>query len=104
MMRNSGLDPAEIGKIRDVFSRYPQIQQVILYGSRAMGNFCPSSDIDLALKGDGLDLSLLGRLDSELDDLLLPYKIDLSIYCRIRSEKLIRHIDKEGLVFFSRDT
>ena len=33
----------------DVFSRYPEIETVFVYGSRTKGNFRPGSDIDLAL-------------------------------------------------------
>ncbi|WP_197904747.1 nucleotidyltransferase domain-containing protein [Desulfosarcina alkanivorans] len=51
-----------------------------MYGSRAKGNFKPGSDIDLTLKVNRLNLHLLNKISLELDDLLLPYTVDLSIY------------------------
>jgi predicted nucleotidyltransferase len=42
-----GLKDETIQKICDVFTRYPQVEKAILYGSRAKGNFHNGSDIDL---------------------------------------------------------
>jgi len=63
---------------------------VILYGSRARGNYRNGSDIDLALVGKELDLTTLFKVETELDDLLLPYKIDLSIHHKIENPDLFR--------------
>jgi len=80
-----GLSAATLARICATLARFPQVEQGVLYGSRAKGNFKPGSDIDLTLRGDGLTLSLLGDIDAALDDLLLPYEIDLSIYGTARS-------------------
>lgn len=52
------------------------------------------------LVGESLTLSDLFKIETELDDLLLLYKIDLSVYHKIENQELIRHIDRIGLVFF----
>ena len=97
-----GLSEKAIGVIRDVFAKHPQIEQAILYGSRAKGNYRNGSDIDLVLVGPGLDLSQLFKIELELDDLMLPYKIDLSAYHKIENQELIGHIDRVGVMFFER--
>jgi len=74
-----GLKEQTIEGICGVFARHPLVEKAMLYGSRAMGNFKPGSDIDLALFGESLTSLELGLIDEELDDLLLPYQIDLSI-------------------------
>lgn len=74
----------------------------MLYGSRAKGNFKPGSDIDLTLRGAGLTLSLLGDIDAALDELLLPYQIDLSIYDQIGHAELVAHIDRVGRVIYQK--
>jgi len=74
----------------------------LLYGSRAKGNFKPGSDIDLTLRGEGLTLSLLGDIDAALDDLLLPYEIDLSIYEQLDHAELVAHIDRVGRVIYQK--
>ena len=83
-----GLSEVEINKINSVFEKYEQIKKVILYGSRAIGNFKPSSDIDLTLVTDTTDLSFLFKIENQIDDLLLPYKVDLSIYALLDNENL----------------
>ena len=102
-MKNTGLDIADINKIKDVFFHYQELEKVILYGSRAKGNFKPASDIDLTLIGEDINLTLLQSIESELDDLLLPYKFDLTIYKRITNTELTSHIDRIGIVIFSRE-
>lgn len=75
-----GLSEDVVAKIKSVFAKYPQIKKVVLYGSRAKGNFRDGSDIDLSLGGDDIQFSLLQKIELELDDLLLPYTFDLSAY------------------------
>jgi len=99
-----GLKASAIRQINDVFARYGTVWEVILYGSRAKGNFKPGSDIDLTLKGEGLNLQTLNRIDFDLDDLLLPYTFDLSIYSQIDNIDLIEHIERVGVAFYKRET
>ena len=96
-----GLRQTDIEQIQDVFKKHPDIQAAILYGSRALGNHRTGSDIDLTLKGD-LSTSQLFQLEQELDDLLLPYKIDLSIFNTIKNLDLIDHINRVGKVFYEK--
>ena len=95
----SGLDLSVIEKIRGVFAGYPQIERVLLYGSRAKGNYRAGSDIDLTLIGEQLTMSHLMQIENELDELLLPYKIDLSLLHKIESRELTDHIERVGVVF-----
>jgi len=98
-----GLKDETIEKIFEVFKKFSQIEEVILYGSRAKGNSKPSSDIDLTLKGEAISIKELNRIDLVLDDLLLPYKFDLSIYQHIDNPDLIEHINRVGKVFYKKD-
>jgi len=79
---------------------YPQISEVIFFGSRAKGNYKIGSDIDLTIFSDEMDLQTLHKIELELDDLLLPYKVDLSIYNDLKSEDLKEHIKRVGIIFF----
>lgn len=92
----TGLSPETINKIVGVLRRHRLIQKAVLYGSRAMGNFKPSSDIDLTLVGSDLNSNDLLKIAGELDDLLLPYKIDLSLMHEISDPKLLDHIRRVG--------
>lgn len=97
-----GLSEQTIAKICAVFAKHPAIDKAVLYGSRAKGNFKPGSDIDLSLHGDGLFLRELGTINTELDDLLLPYTIDLLIFDDLDHAKLRDHIERVGVVFYQR--
>lgn len=95
-----GLIDNTISRIQSVFRNHPQVEKVILYGSRAKGNFKPGSDIDLTLEGKNLNFDLLNKIRTELDDLLLPYTFDLSNKAEIENKDLLSHIDRVGVVFY----
>ena len=97
-----GLKQYQLDRIREVFSRHPEVEEAILYGSRAKKTNTPGSDIDLTLKGQGLNLKLLNKISLELDDLLLPYHIDLSLYDTITETDLREHIDQVGVLLYSK--
>ena len=96
-----GLKEKVISQINSVFAKYPQVEQVIIYGSRAKGNYKNGSDIDLSLKGQNIDLSLMQTIELEIDDLLLPYTFDISIFKQISNPDFIDHINRVGLEFYN---
>jgi predicted nucleotidyltransferase len=95
-----GLSNEHINAIKNVFSHHAKLEKVILYGSRAKGNYKPASDIDLTLIGNKLTFSDLAAIDNELDDLLLPYTFDISIYHQIENPDFIDHIKRIGIEFW----
>src|SRR5512140_929473 len=100
MTLHFGLKESVVQKIRGVLARYPQVDQAILYGSRAKGNYQNGSDIDLTLHGNAdLTLTVRNKIMADLDDLLLPYKIDLSIYTQIGDPAVLDHIRHIGVPF-----
>jgi len=99
-MLDTGLKTIDLEKIQNVFASHPEVEQVIVYGSRAKGTYKPASDVDLTLVGDKLNLTIQQKIETELDDLLLPYKFDISIYNQISKADLIQHIERVGKPFF----
>lgn len=99
-----GLSSSVIARIQEVFARFPDIDRAVLYGSRAMGTHKAGSDIDITLYGDRLTLPQLAAISSELDDLLLPYTIDLSIFVMLNNADLREHIGRVGKMFYERTT
>ena len=75
---------------------------MLLYGSRAIGNYREGSDIDLTIKGN-IEFEDLQRIINELDDLFLPYKFDISIFKNINNNDLIDHIKRVGMIFYKKD-
>jgi type I restriction enzyme S subunit len=97
-----GLTETTVEKICALFARFPEIEKAILYGSRAKGNFKTGSDIDLTLCGEALTSDLCSTIASALDDLLLPYTIDLSVFNELNHEELREHIERVGVLFYER--
>ena len=98
-----GLRGEDLEAVNAVFACYPQIEKAILYGSRAKGNYKNGSDIDLTLMGgDDLTLDILGPILTDLDDLLLPYTIDISIFRHIDDPEVIDHIQRVGATFYEK--
>jgi predicted nucleotidyltransferase len=98
-----GLNDKDVHKINEVMACYPEVEKVMLYGSRAKGNYTACSDIDLTLAGKEINLTLLNEITSKLDDLLLPYMIDASIFSHINNSDLIDHINRVGKVLYKKE-
>jgi predicted nucleotidyltransferase len=96
------LKQKNISAIQDIFINFPEIDEVILYGSRAKGNYVNGSDIDLSLIGNNLTLHTLLKIEHQIDELYLPYQIDFSLFHRIENPALIEHIKRCGKVFFEK--
>ena len=95
-----GLDEKVLDKIKDIFIKYPEIKEAVIYGSRAKGNYKNGSDIDISLKGENISLSLISSMESDIDDLLLPYTFDFSIFEKISNEELLEHIERVGVSIY----
>lgn len=97
-----GLDEKDIDALTSVFEQNEKISKILIYGSRVRGNHAKGSDIDLCILDDGFSMSDRIHLGVQVDNLLLPYMVDISIYRDIRNQDLIEHIDRVGEVFFCR--
>jgi predicted nucleotidyltransferase len=92
-----GLPQSVIHSMKGIFSKHGA--DVLLYGSRAMGNFKRGSDIDLVIMNLTFSTDQLLKIESELDDLLIPYKIDLCLFHHIENPELRAHIERVGVAF-----
>lgn len=94
-----GLPDYVVRRLCQVFDRWPEVSAVWLYGSRAMGTFRKASDIDLCVEADALAVTDLLKIEGEIDDLLLPWKVDLSLWHQIDAPDLRDHIRRVGVEF-----
>jgi predicted nucleotidyltransferase len=91
-----GLSTRALGLLRGLFSAYPEVNRVIVYGSRAMGNYRSGSDIDIALDAPGMENARFLHLCTAADDLMLPWMMDLSLLSDINNPALLEHISRVG--------
>lgn len=99
-----GLREEVVRRIRDILAAEPRVERARLFGSRARGDEYPASDIDLCLEGKGLDLPTLLALQTRLDALDLPWKIDLLSWDAIADPSLRQRVRIEGKLIFDRGT
>ena len=99
-----GLTEKDIELIRSAIEAHPEIDEVVLFGSRAMENHKSGSDVDLAVKGNEVSLRIISRLGAQLnEELPLPYQFDVIDYASIDTPALTKHIDSFGKVLFQRE-
>lgn len=106
MTTRFGLTESTIQKISSVFAQHDAIEKAVVYGSRAKGNYTNGSDIDLTLFSRAetdINAHDIARILNEIDDLLLPYTIDLSVFDKLSNAKLREHIERVGQVFYQRN-
>ena len=91
-----GLKQGYLFKISDVIKSNKKIRRVLIFGSRAKGNYKEGSDIDICLEADDLSVSELNNIRFKLDELLLPYKIDIIDMNYITNDELKEHVLRVG--------
>ena len=97
-----GLSEKTLNTLNLIFRKYPDIRQVILYGSRAKVNYRNGSDIDLTIKaGENFTFTNLLRISGDFDDSDMPYFVDVSIYDKLSNPDLKAHIDRVGKVLYT---
>ena len=96
-----GLPDKTINLINEIFSKYLDIEKVVIYGSRARGDYKNGSDIDLTIYGDISDRDK-NHISSLIYDLPIPYTCDLSIFKNIKNDNLIEHVERVGKVFYEK--
>ena len=97
------LAAATLRTLAQIFSSYPELEKVVLFGSRATGRARPWSDIDLATHGIG-HRHRLGRLDLDLEETNIPQRCYVVAYEEIRHAPLREHVDNVGIVVYRRDS
>ncbi len=95
-----GLSNSTITKINSILRNYALIKKASIYGSRAKGNYKEGSDIDIVLFGSDISIKELRNIYDDLDELLLPYTFDISVYEHLQNEELKNHINRVGIEFY----
>ena len=96
-----GIYPKSYHEILKIIESCRSIDEVIIYGSRAKGNYREGSDIDITILG-AVTAADFNKLWQDLDDSYVPYKFDISIYNKLNSDSLKEHIERAGKTFYKR--
>ena len=98
----SGIPQADSQRLLELIRTHPHVHNVVLYGSRALGRQRAGSDIDICLVAPSMALGELLELGAALDDLLLPWQIDLQLRHLIAHKGLVAHIERAGQLLWER--
>jgi predicted nucleotidyltransferase len=93
--------PKSYELILKALSEFNEIEKAAIYGSRAMGNYKPGSDIDLVIYGNKITPETILKLKTKLEqELPIPYYFDLTYYETVSNPELKKHIDEFGKFFY----
>lgn len=102
LMNKFGLSEKALNLMTGELKKFSEIEEALIFGSRAMGNFKKASDIDLVLKGT-FNQDTLSKVKYVLDEVLpLPYFFDVLHYKDISNQELKSHIDTYGKVIYKK--
>jgi predicted nucleotidyltransferase len=99
-----GLAAEYNAEITAIMASHPEIERVVLYGSRAKGTHTNRSDIDLAVMGGKIDHKILGDIKLDLDESDVPLPIDVLNYATLENQDLKAHIDRVGKTIYRSGT
>jgi predicted nucleotidyltransferase len=94
---DTGLTETDISLIAAAIAQFPEIEDALIFGSRAKGSYKKASDVDLAVKGRYVSNETIKRLNFVLnEELPLPYFFDVVHYESLENQLLVEHIDRVG--------
>ncbi len=97
-MNQSGIGDNILQAIIATCMNFPTVKRVILYGSRARGDYKNGSDIDIAIDAPEMSDREFSRLWNSLDDLPIIYTMDIVHLQSLKNELLLDAIRQEGRV------
>lgn len=97
-----GLSDIVIADICSVFQRFPNVDKVLIFGSRAKGTYSEGSDIDLAAVGENMSFNQLMDINIQIEDLGLLYKVDVVDYNKYMGTPIGEHINRVGKTFYQK--
>ncbi|MEL6455217.1 MAG: nucleotidyltransferase domain-containing protein [Cyanobacteria bacterium J06623_5] len=97
-----GLLERDLLHIRAAAAALPEIEEVVLFGSRAKGTYQDASDVDLSIRGKGITHNTVLKLLDDLNEVRpIPYFFDVVDYNTLASAPLREHTDRVGVVLFA---
>lgn len=98
MNNKIGISKTEVDEILMLAKQFPDVERVVLFGSRAKGTHKLGSDVDLAILGDAVSYSTINELSYLLnEESVLPYYFDIINVADISSSALLSHIKEYGV-------
>lgn len=85
-------------QVKKCASNYPNIYKIVLFGSRARGDYRPNSDIDLAIFSRSISNLEVANFTNEIEDLDTLLKFDIVLMTPDTDPRLLENVKQEGVV------
>lgn len=96
-----GLRESDMVAITQVLRDNPVVEQAVLFGSRAKGNYRNGSDVDIAIKGANITYRDVIHIQYVLnEETLMPYRFDVLHYEQVAHEPIGAHIQRVGAILY----
>lgn len=98
-----GLTDIDLAEITSVLRQFPEVNQAVVFGSRAKATHKAGSDVDIALLGQDISFSTIVRISGILnEETNMPYHFDVVDYYTISNQELVAHIDRVGVIIYEK--
>ena len=98
-----GLTDKSYHELLQILASIPEIEEALIFGSRARGDYWRASDVDLSIKGKDFDRHTLARLNDKLYNSHIPLFFDTHLYANIQHPQFKASVDRDGKVLYRRD-
>jgi predicted nucleotidyltransferase len=89
--------------IQAIFNKFPEVEEVHIFGSRARGIYKQGSDVDLAVMNQGVHENSLTKMRTDFEESSLPFKIDLINFPTLKHSEFIEHIIRVGITIYHKE-
>jgi predicted nucleotidyltransferase len=98
-----GIKQKYLADLEKTIASFPEIEKVLVYGSRSRGDFQKTSDLDLAIFGSKLTFDKFLVICTELREVLFPVKLDIVHFENLENQALKQEIEKDGKVLVCKE-
>lgn len=99
-----GISQVDLMEIISILRKFPAIEKAVLFGSRVKGTFKKGSNVDIAIKGKGINHEVVASLSSSLnEESSSPYYFDIVHLDNVSEKELLAHINRIGQCIYRRE-
>ena len=95
-----GLTDKSYKELLEILASIPEIEEVLIYCSRARGDYWRASDVDLSIKGKNVVRHTLAVLNDKLYESHIPQIFDTHIYSKIKSQSFKDNVNQDGKLIY----
>lgn len=101
-MNQPSIPAHTLEQIAAIVEKFPEIEEIRLFGSRALHTHREASDIDVVITGSMLTSQIRALFALALEESTIPYFFDLLLPSEVKDLHLKEHIKRHGVVIYEK--